>query len=164
MSAIAARLMRGFSMLEALIALFVVSVGVLGVAALQTIGYKLNHQSYERTQATFQAYDAMDRMRANRSGSGGTINSTYDSVVLGSKPGTKDCSTTACTPVELAEYDIRTWNSANERLLSAGQGAICRGTFAADLTCTVGGTVYRVAITWKEGEENMQLVVEGQLL
>lgn len=155
---------RGVSMLEVLIALFVLSIGLLGVAALQTIGYKLNHQSYERTQATFQAYDIIDRMRANRSSGGGAINSAYDDVSLGSKPGSTDCIATTCAPGVLAEYDIRTWNTANERLLSAGQGAICRGTFDADLNCTVSGAMYRVGLRWKEGEEDMQLVVEAQLL
>ena len=85
--------MEGFSLIEVLVALFVLSIGLLGLAALQTTGLKLNHQSYERTQATLQAYDIIDRMRTNKSGTGDTVNTTYDNVSLGSAPGTTDCAT-----------------------------------------------------------------------
>lgn len=152
----------GFSLLEVLVALFVLSIGLLGLAALQTTGIKFNQQSYQRTQATLQAYEIIDRMRANRAG--GTINALYDDVTLGSKPGSTNCaSTTDCEPDEMAEYDIRTWNTANESLLTEGSGAVCRGTFDSDLACTVGGVIYRVGIKWKENDIAMQMIFESQL-
>ena len=80
--------MEGFSLIEVLVALFVLSIGLLGLAALQTTGLRFSHQSYERTQATLQAYDIIDRMRTNKSGTGDTVNTTYDNVSLGSAPGT----------------------------------------------------------------------------
>ncbi len=55
----------GFSLLEVLIALLVLSIGLLGLAGLQTLGLKFNMQSYQRTQAALLAYDIVDRMRAN---------------------------------------------------------------------------------------------------
>jgi type IV pilus assembly protein PilV len=55
----------GFSMLEMLIALLVLSIGLLGVATLQIRGQQFNQVGYLRTQATFLAYDIMDRMRVN---------------------------------------------------------------------------------------------------
>ena len=51
---------RGFSLLEVLISLAVLSVGLLGLAALQTVGLRINHDSYQRTQATIMAYDIAD--------------------------------------------------------------------------------------------------------
>jgi len=153
----------GFSLIEVLVALLVLSIGLLGLAALQTTGLKLNHQSYERTQAVLQAYDIIDRMRANKSDTGGVINSTYQSVAIGSTPGTKECtdSSDPCSGTELAQYDLRKWNLANAQMLAEGKGAICKGTFNADLTgCTVDGDIYRIAITWKEQDLSMQLDVE----
>ena len=152
----------GFSLLEVLVALFVLSIGLLGLAALQTTGIKFNQQSYQRTQATLQAYEIIDRMRANRAG--GTVNALYDEVTLGSKPGSTNCaSTTDCDVDQMAEYDIRTWNTANETLLTEGSGAVCRGTLDASLACTVGGTIYQVAIKWTESDLAMQLIFESQL-
>jgi type IV pilus assembly protein PilV len=55
----------GFSMLEMLVALLVLSIGLLGVATLQVRGQQFNQVGYLRTQATFLAYDIMDRMRIN---------------------------------------------------------------------------------------------------
>lgn len=152
----------GFSLVEVLVALFVLSIGLLGLAALQTTGIRYNQQSYQRTQATLQAYDIIDRMRANRTG--GTVNTTFDDVPLQTKPGSANCaSTTDCTAVEMAEYDIRLWNTDNENLLTEGSGAICRGTFDANLACTVGGVIHRVGMKWKENDISMQMIFESQL-
>ncbi|HDN27906.1 MAG TPA: type IV pilus modification protein PilV [Thioploca sp.] len=55
----------GFSMLEMLIALLVLSIGLLGVATLQIRGQQFNQVGYLRTQATFLASDIMERIRVN---------------------------------------------------------------------------------------------------
>lgn len=164
--------MYGFSLIEVLVALFVLAIGLLGLAALQTTGLKFSHQSYERTQATLQAYDIIDRMRANKSGTGDIVNTTYDDVSLGSTPGTANCATATvppgCSGTELAQYDIRQWNNANASLLAEGRGAICKGTFTNDATnnyptsCSQSGSIYRIAITWKENDLYMRQDVETQ--
>jgi type IV pilus assembly protein PilV len=155
----------GFSLIEVLVALLVLSMGLLGLAALQTTGLKLNHQSYERTQAVLQTYDIIDRMRTNRSGSNRAINATYENVALGNKPGNTDCLSVSCNVSQLAEFDIRQWNAANETLLPQGKGAICRGTFSNNLnSCAVDTSIsiFRIAITWRENDLDMRLDVEAQ--
>lgn len=57
----------GVSLLEVLVALFVLAVGLLGVIALQAETIKLNQQAYGSTQAIFVANDAAERMRVNLS-------------------------------------------------------------------------------------------------
>lgn len=155
----------GFSLIEVLVALAVLSIGLLGLAALQTTGLKFNHQSYERTQAVLQSYDMIDRIRANRSGTNRAINTTYNDS-LSATAGTADCTATSCTGDELAQFDIRQWNNANATLLNQGTGAICKGTFSGDppSSCTVDSSIsiYRVAITWRESDLNMRLDVEAQ--
>ncbi len=47
-------------------ALLVLSIGLIGVAALQANALQANHGSQMRSQATNLAYDIADRMRANR--------------------------------------------------------------------------------------------------
>jgi type IV pilus assembly protein PilV len=58
----------GFTLLEVLIALLVLSIGLLGLAALQTTGLRSNQMATMRTLATEAAYDITDRMRANPAG------------------------------------------------------------------------------------------------
>lgn len=58
----------GFSLLEVLIALLVLSIGLLGLAALQTTSLRSNEMANMRTTATQLAYDISDRMRANPEG------------------------------------------------------------------------------------------------
>lgn len=159
---------RGFSLIEVLVALLVLSVGLLGLAALQTTGLAFNHQSYERTQAVIQAYDIIDRMRANRSDTGDAINSNYNNVSLGyMQTPSKYCTATECNGNELAAYDIWYWNAANASILAEGRGAICKGTYTDDTkgypsSCSVAGSIYRVAVTWKEKDLYLRLDVETQ--
>ncbi len=57
---------RGISLLESLIALLVLSIGLLGVLGLQTQSLVHNRAAYFETQATNMAQDMLDRIRANR--------------------------------------------------------------------------------------------------
>jgi type IV pilus assembly protein PilV len=57
---------RGFTLIETLVAVLVLSIGLLGIAALQLTSLQSNSTATQRSQATFLAYDIVDRMRANR--------------------------------------------------------------------------------------------------
>ena len=70
---------RGFTLVEVLVALVVLSVGLLGIAGLQLTSLKANHGSATRTQAVYLAYDIIDRMRANPTAA---LNHDYD-IALG---------------------------------------------------------------------------------
>lgn len=61
----ACRSARGFSLLEALIALVVFSIALLGLAAMYVNMMGMSHSSYLRTLATLQASDFEERLRAN---------------------------------------------------------------------------------------------------
>ena len=156
---------RGFTLLEVLIALLVLSIGLLGLAALQTLGLKFNHESYQRTQAVYQAYDMIDRIRANPTAKS---SGSYNNVALGSLPSTTGINcTTGCNATQLATYDINTWNTTNAAILREGKGAVCLGNFGSsntDLTsCTAGGSVFRVGLSWMEADLPMIMVIEAQL-
>jgi type IV pilus assembly protein PilV len=58
---------RGFTLIEMLVALLVLSIGLLGMAGLQLTGLKNNLSSSLRSQATYLCYDLLDRIRSNRS-------------------------------------------------------------------------------------------------
>ena len=154
---------RGFSLVEVLVALFVLSIGLLGLAGLQTAGLRLNHQSYQRTQATLNTYDIIDRIRANP---GGMTAGIYDDIDLSPNPWAADCMAAGCNTAQMADYDIGEWKTSLTNLLSQGQGGICRGTLTlSPYACAVnpGATLFTVGVTWVEHDLNMNLTVEAQL-
>lgn len=55
----------GFTLIEVMVAMLVLSVGLLGMAGMLAQSMRFNQDAYVRTQATFLAYDMMDRMRAS---------------------------------------------------------------------------------------------------
>ena len=55
----------GISLVEVIVTILILSIGLLGMAALQNTSLKLAYDSYLRTQASFLAYDLIDRIRAN---------------------------------------------------------------------------------------------------
>ena len=57
--------LRGFSLIEVLVSIVVLSVGLLGVAALQVGGLRVSQSSFYRAQAAQLATDMADRLRAN---------------------------------------------------------------------------------------------------
>ena len=56
----------GSSLLEVLVAVVVLSIGLLGLAGLQMTSIKGSHSAYMRSQATLLAYDLADRARTTR--------------------------------------------------------------------------------------------------
>lgn len=54
------------TLIEVLVTLVIMSVGLLGVAALQLTTVRNNYDAFVRSQAAMLASDMLDRMRANR--------------------------------------------------------------------------------------------------
>lgn len=146
---------RGFTLLEVLIALLVLSVGLLGIAGLQTVSLRFNHQSYERTQATVLISEIIEKIIANpvatRSGTFDNVpaSATSGSFVYGSCPS-------SCTATQLANYDLFRWKLSLEdpRRLAQGTGTITR--VATPLVGTATQHVFNVTVTWVENNLTMR--------
>ncbi|MNQ47108.1 hypothetical protein D3C85_609430 [compost metagenome] len=59
------RAQDGMTLIEVLVALVILAVGLLGAAAIQLKALKYTDSSLMTSQASFIAYDMMDRIRAN---------------------------------------------------------------------------------------------------
>jgi len=57
---------KGSTLLEVLIALLVITIGLLGLLSMQVYSLKGNQSAYLRSQATIMAYELVDAMRADR--------------------------------------------------------------------------------------------------
>ena len=56
----------GIGIIEIMIALLVLTIGLLGMASMQTTGLQMTSEALSRSQATILANDIIDRARANR--------------------------------------------------------------------------------------------------
>lgn len=125
---------RGFTFMEVLISVVVLSIGLLGLAGLQATSQRANHSAYVRSQATLFAYDMTDRMRANRAG---MLAGAYNNISgIPSNPG---CIATGCSSAQLAQYDAYVWNTALAQQLPSGKG-----------TVVGNGGVFTVTVMWDD--------------
>ena len=133
---------RGFSLLEVLVTVVVLSLGMLGVAAVLITVHKANASSYLRQQAVQETYDILDRMRANRSAA---LQGNYDTS-LGTAAGTAavNCTSGSCNPSQLASYDRWQWLTDLATTLPSGTGSVGLGTVAGG---TCGSLSYSSPLT-----------------
>ncbi len=117
------RMHSGVSLIEALVALLVLSIGLLGLANLQLTAIRNAHSAHMRSQASILAQDILDRMRANRA------NATAYAITL---------SATAPTGSTVSDQDLADWLKALATNLPQGDGAI---------SVAVGGNTTTVTVT-----------------
>src|ERR1700722_14320550 len=95
----------GFTLIEVLVSLVVLSIGLLGTAKLMLVSSHANDSAYLRSQATELAYEILDNIRANQQQA---IAGAYATTIAAAPtdPGFTCIGAGACTPDNLALYDI----------------------------------------------------------
>lgn len=128
---------RGAGLIEVLVAVLVVAFAVLSMAGLQTVSKKNTREAMLRSTAARMSQSLIERMRANASAT--ALDAYLDAAanglgggVMGSAP-LKNCLTQACSPTELAYFDVWQW----EQVLDGAMEVIVDGT----QTDAVGGLV-----------------------
>ncbi|VVN84757.1 type IV pilus modification protein PilV [Pseudomonas fluorescens] len=116
------RAQEGMTLIEVLVALVILSVGLLGAAAIQLNALKYTDSSRMTTQASFIAYDLMDRIRAN---------STEDYTVT---------PPTSSNPQVARDQDLYEFTSNIVNSLGA----------SATGSVTLKQRVYTITITWDD--------------
>ena len=111
----------GFTLLEVLVALLVMSIGLLGIGKMMMLSARANDSAYMRSQATALAYTILDDMRANRSAA---ISQAYDTAQV--VPALLACATAqpGCTSAQVAQNDTALWNNALGAELPGGTGTV----------------------------------------
>lgn len=129
----------GFTLLEILVAIVVLSLGLLGLAGLQAATLRNNQIAYYRAIATQQTYDMADRIRANQAGVAAGAYNNLTAVI----PADPDCVANVCTPANMAVADHSQWNNNNARMLPGGTGTVV----------SVAGGSFDITISWNENTE-----------
>ena len=143
----------GFTLLEVLVALVVLSIGLLGLSGLQTSSLRNNHSAFLRSQATVVTNDIIDRMRANRdSALAGDYNIAYTAATP-----VAGCLTGAigCLPAAVASTDLFFWRAYVERL-PGGE---------SDISFPVAG-VAEVRVRWADARDSsnkLEIVTRAQI-
>ena len=144
----------GATLLEVLIAILVLSFGLLGMLGLIINSYKMTSSSNYRTIAAQQAYSIADTLRGN--------------VLLLAKfqnPGeasNANCFLPAgCSKDNVYGNDVAMWSNRLASMLPLGRGTICSdatpndgdpGNWACDAISAVPTGPFVVKVCWVEGQ------------
>jgi type IV pilus assembly protein PilV len=136
----------GFSLVEVLVSVLVVSVGLFGAAALQANALRNSQGSYERTQVAILSQGMFDAMRAN---------------IAGVDAGAYNTSGFACTAPaagSLAASDLGRWIGDVRAQMNPGA--------CGQVTCVA--RVCTVSVRWDDsravgGSNARSVTIRGQL-
>lgn len=127
---------QGFTLVESMVSLVVLSVGMIGIAALYAQGLGASRSALYRTQAVNLVGDMADRIRANSAGRGAYAGP-------GGNNGCDPAGGANCSPAEMAAHDLFVWQQQVQALLPNGQSQLefDNGTIPPS---------YTIRVTWDE--------------
>lgn len=145
----------GFNLIEVLLAFVILSIGLLGVAGLQTTAIKASHTAILKTVAIIKVSEIIERIRANP----GADITDYE-LALSVDGIDEECDQRTATPVvaacdsqQLASNDLFVWKKG----LTNGAGLPATGTDASIVVDeTVNPAIATITVVWVERGENMQ--------
>ena len=152
---------RGMTLIETLVALVIMSVGLLGIAALHVESVKAARGATLRTKAITLAVDMAEKMRANRLGA---LEGDYtiDSGDMGSN---HDCAdddeggaTVACNPAEMADHDVWLWK---QRLANA-QSGLPEGATGEITSDGAADPTFTITLAWEESDAEQVVSLQTQ--
>jgi type IV pilus assembly protein PilV len=150
---------RGVSLVEVLVAVVVLSLGILSIVALQLVSKRTGADAGSQALAAQLMYDITERMRLNSRNDALTeyLVKASDGIGRGQQtaPSSMCTSGSPCTPLQLADYDVwlfeRQLDGVAETMTSGGAvvGGLVNPT--ACITGPAGGAsgIYTISIVWR---------------
>ena len=108
---------RGLTLIESMIALLVISVGLLGIAALNLTSMQQHSSALHHSKAVWVGYNMADRIRANVTRFGDYAGIDTDNSY------SQDCNAGDCTTGQLVTSDAEQW-ARKVRGLPGGRGMV----------------------------------------
>lgn len=146
------RMQSGASLIEALIAIFVLSIGLLGMVGMQTASMRFEQTSWIRSALSDSIANLADRIRANPNTNPVNYDSQIDyaverAAIVGSDTyltPAKDCLSSNCTDAELATFDLAIWRDALDKQMPGAVGNVAAiGNKGQDLR-------FEVTVAWAD--------------
>lgn len=133
---------RGSSLIEVLVTLLLMSLGMLGLAGLQTRLSQSELESYQRSQAILLLEDMANRLALNRVAAASYVTGTSNPLGAG-----MTCATATTTQVQ---RDLRDWclslQGAAETSGGASVGAMMGGRGCVE---SLGSNEYLITVAWQ---------------
>ena len=149
---------RGFSLIEALVTLVVLSIGMLALANLQLQTLVDSRTASMRNFAALMAYNLADQVRSNETA---VTNGTFNSPKNTPEP---NCYAAAgCDPNQMATTAYATWLEDIKAAMPGGDGIVCidstpdDGESSTNAACDlVANAPYVIKIWWREDKQVTQ--------
>ena len=144
---------RGFTIIESLVALVVLSVGMIGTAALYSQGLGAARTARYRVQAVNLVADLSDRIRVNRLGQG-----AYAGAAANNNCDPAGGAT--CLPAQMAAHDLFVWDQQVRQVLPNGQWQV-------QFNGAVAPPSYTIQVSWDEvgiGRINHQMQIQVPII
>jgi type IV pilus assembly protein PilV len=139
----------GLGIIEAMVSLLVISVGLLGIAALQLTSMQQTSGALWHSQAVWYSYEMTDRMNANRDPNTGNLLAAYGNIDT-DNGYSQDCQGSACNQAQMAIADAADWE-AMITTLPRGRGVI---------SANANGSMM-ITVMW-ESTDNEQNCINGE--
>jgi type IV pilus assembly protein PilV len=134
---------QGFTLIEVLVSLLIMTLGIVGVLKMQTQSLKSNQRAHFRTQADLLSRDLLARMQANKT------EAQKGAYVASSKQtNPPDCQTTECNAEQLVKWDLHQWYEQIEKQLPAGSATVEKFS---------GDNRYLISIRWDDYRNSQTL-------
>jgi len=147
-------LSRGFSLIEVLVTLVIISLATLGMASLQAVSMRANTHALFESQAATLAQDIIERIRANPAGD---YTTAFDQVAPGEEVPTCVGVGANCDATAMAQHDLVEWKCT---LGAAAFGEACAlRVIGGQLpngngSITIAANTYTVRIRWFDMASN----------
>jgi len=138
---------QGFSMIEVLVTLLIISLALLGTAGLQAFSMRQNQGGQFRSQAVFLVADLAERIEANKRGA---VNGTNYVIATSGVPNAAalpPCSPGPCGDNDMAEFDMSQWQRAVAATLPRSTWTVTRAGGPAQFT-------YTIQVSWEDRLDN----------
>ncbi len=142
---------QGFTLVEVLIALFILAVGILGIIGLMLFAKQNNYDAIQRTTAAMLATDIAERMRVNPQALP-SYRVQVEPIPANTAAPTPSCNAApGCAPAAIAARDLALWYSQIAGAAETAGGNNTGGLLAPSACITNTGTPnqYRIAIAWR---------------
>jgi len=149
---------RGFSLIEVMVALIIISVGLLGIVKMQALALSSTGTARLRSLASIEAASLASVMHSDRAywaAGSSSVTVTGTAISDAALAATHSCTGSAgtrpapCTPTQMAAEDLQLWAKAMQALLPNDSATItCVQAAGTPVTCAI-------AITWAEHTVNV---------
>lgn len=120
---------QGYSLIEVMITVVILSIGLAGVGLLQVNNVQNTYNANNRAAAATAAADMADRMRANLVA---YENGLFANISAGEDNNCADGSGSVCSFTEMAQDDMNQWLTNLGNILPEGIGVVCVDNGAID--------------------------------